>query len=314
VSQPTEQQPIRPSTPVTLDAIADQSGVFAIVAMDQRNTLRRMFASVGRADATDAEFRAVKVEVASALAPIASGFLLDPTWGVPAVTAAGALPADRGLLVAAEPAERGNFNGEPHAHRIPEQNAAWVRGLGGHAVKFLVQLRPDRPRAPGTPDLVADVLNVVREVVQDCRVHGVPSVVENVIYRLPGEDELTPAHREDVIVESARLLAEIGPDLLKLEYPGSAKGCRRIADVVGGPWAVLSAGVAFEEFSRVLRVACDDGGASGFIAGRSIWKESVGLTGPARTEFLNTVATRRLAELVAAVDGRARPWKEAVTA
>jgi tagatose-1,6-bisphosphate aldolase len=77
---------------------------------------------------------------------------------------------------------------------------------------------------------------------------------------------------------------------------------------------VLSAGVAFEEFSRVLRVACDDGGASGFIAGRSIWKESVGLTGRARTEFLNTVATERLAELVAAVDGRARPWKEAVSA
>jgi tagatose-1,6-bisphosphate aldolase len=77
---------------------------------------------------------------------------------------------------------------------------------------------------------------------------------------------------------------------------------------------VLSAGVAFDEFTRVLRVACDEGGASGFIAGRSIWRESVGLTGPARTEFLTTVATARLTELVSAVEGRARPWRETAVA
>jgi tagatose-1,6-bisphosphate aldolase len=299
--------------PTTLDAIADADGVFAIVAMDQRNTLRRMYAAVGRPDVTDEELFAVKADVAAALTPLASGILLDPTYGVPAVTRAGALADTCGLLVAAEPAERGDWNGEPHAHRIPEQNAAWVRDLGGHAVKFLVQLRPDRPHPAGTPDLVADVLNVVREVVADCRAQGIPSVIENLIYRLPGEDELTPAQREDQIVESARLLNETGADLLKLEYPGSAKGCRRVAEVIDRPWAVLSAGVPFADFQRVVHVACDEGGVSGFIAGRSIWKESVGLEGQARAEFLETVAKPRLAELVDAVNGRARPWKEAVT-
>lgn len=341
--------PSGPGNVITLDAIADPAGAFAILAMDQRNTLRRMFASTGRPDATDADLRGLKADVLAALAPIASGVLLDPTYGVPAladVRRAGngaastplptgtqsVLPTDTqsvlrlgtqskapteptgpGLLVAAEPADRGDWNGEPRAHRVPHQDAAWVRGLGGHAVKFLVQLRPDRPRPPSTPDLVEEVLGVVREVVEDCRAHGLPSVVENLIYRLPGEDELTPRHREDVIVESARLLAETGADLLKLEYPGSARGCRRIAEVVRGPWAVLSAGVAFDEFTQALRVACDEGGASGFIAGRSIWKESVGLTGPARAEFLTTVATARLTELIGAVDGRARPWREATT-
>ena len=297
----------------TLDAIADADGVFAIVAMDQRNTLRRMFASVGRPDVTDEEMLAVKADVAAALTPLASGILLDPTYGVPAVTRADALAGTCGLLVAAEPAERGDWHGEPHAHRIPEQNAAWVRDMGGHAVKFLVQLRPDRPHEPGTPDLVEDVLSVVREVAEDCRAHGIPSVIENLIYQLPGEPELTAAQREDQIVESARLLNETGADLLKLEYPGSAKGCRRVADVIDRPWAVLSAGVPFADFQNVLRVACDEGGVSGFIAGRSIWKESVGLTGRERAEFLDTVAKPRLAELVTAVNGRARPWKEAVT-
>lgn len=296
---------------MTLDTIAGPDGVFSIVAMDQRNTLRRMFDAVGKT-ATDANMGAVKVDVVRALSPAASGVLLDPDFGVPAVRAAGALAEDTGLVVAAEPASRGNHHGEPRAFRIPEQDAAWVRGLGGNAVKFLIQLRPDRPRAPAEPDLVAEVLDVVREVVADCRRAGVPSVVENLIYQLPGEQPLSPAQREDVIVECARLLAEAGPDLLKLEYPGSPKGCRRIAEVSGGPWAVLSAGVDFAEFEHVLRVACDDGGASGFIAGRALWKEAVGLDGPPLEEFLAGTARPRLDACVAAVTGRARPWREAL--
>jgi tagatose-1,6-bisphosphate aldolase len=295
----------------SLDTIAGEDGVFSIVAMDQRNTLRRMFAAVDKPASPEA-MRAAKVDVAKALTPAASGILLDPTIGVPSVLEAGALAQSCGLLIAAEPESRGNYNGEPRASRLAEQDAAWVRGLGGHAVKFLVQLRPARPHLTGQPDLAEEVLDVVRAVVEDCRAAGVPSVVENLIYQLPGEEPLTPRQREDLIVEAARQLDEIGPDLLKLEYPGSAKGCRRIADTVHGPWAVLSAGVAFAEFQDVLRVSCDEGGVSGFIGGRSIWKEAIGLEGPARQEFLDTVARPRLDECIAAVTGRARPWREAV--
>jgi tagatose-1,6-bisphosphate aldolase len=231
---------------------------------------------------------------------------------VPSVLEAGALADSCGLLVAAEPESRGNFNGEPRASRLAEQDAAWVRDLGGHAVKFLVQLRPGRPHLTGEPDLAEEVLDVVRAVVEDCRAAGVPSVVENLIYQLPGEEPLTSAQREDLVVEAARKLDEIGPDLLKLEYPGSPKGCRRIASTVHGPWAVLSAGVAFAEFQDVLRISCDEGGASGFIAGRAIWKEAIGLDGARRQEFLDTVARPRLDDCLAAVDGRARPWREVV--
>lgn len=295
----------------SLRAIADEAGAFRIVALDQRNTLRRMFESVG-VPGTESAMRSAKAAIAAALTPMASGILLDPTIGVPAVTEAGALAAGCGLLVAAEPADRGDWHGEPRVRRVPEHHAGWATGLGGDAVKFLVRLRPDRPCPPGTPDLVVEVLDTVREVVADCRAAGVPAVIENLIYQLPGEHELTARRREDVIVESARLLAETGADLLKLEYPGSARGCRRIAEAITGPWAVLSAGVPFAEFKNALLVACDEGGASGFIAGRSIWKEAVGLDGPVRAEFLNTVARPRLAELVTAMAGRARPWTEGV--
>jgi tagatose-1,6-bisphosphate aldolase len=291
-----------------LARIADEYGVFSIVAMDQRNTLRRMFDAVGH-PAETADIHAAKIAVAAALTPLASGILLDPTFGVPAVTGADALAPTCGLLVAAEPEKRGTWNGEPRTHRDPAQNAAWVRQMGGDAVKFLVQLRPGRPG--GEPDLAAEVIEVVREVVADCRAAGVAAVIENLIYPLPGE-QLTAQRREDLIVEAAAMLAETGADLVKLEYPGSPEGCRRVAEVVRGPWAVLSAGVGFDEFQNVLRVSCDEGGASGFIAGRSIWKEAVGIDGAARQEFLDTVARPRLETCIQTVSGRARPWTDAV--
>lgn len=294
-----------------LASIADENGVFSIVAMDQRNTLRRMFAAVGH-EADEQDMRQAKIDVAAALTPLASAILLDPTFGVPAVTGAGALATNCGLLVAAEPADRGNYNGEPRTHRDPALNAEWVSAMGGDAVKFLVQLRPGRPIGDG-PDIAAEVLDVVREVVADCKASGVPSVVENLIYQLPGEEPWTAQQREDLIVEAAALIAETGADLIKLEYPGSARGCRRIAEAVDGPWAVLSAGVGFEEFQNVLRISCDEGGASGFIAGRSIWKEAIGLDGQARQEFLDTVARQRLQTCLDTVSGRARPWTEAVS-
>lgn len=291
----------------SLGDIATEGGTFAIIAMDQRNTLRRMFTAVGR-EGTDQQLRDAKADVARALTPLASGLLSDPTYGVPAITEAGALAATCGLLVAAEPSERQSFNGEPRAHRDPALNAQWVLDQGGNALKFFIQLRADRP-APkaGEPDLVAEALAVTQEVIDDCRATGVPVVIENLIYEVPGQ-ELTPQVREDAIIEAARALNGLDIDLLKLEYPGSPEGCKRLAAVLDRPWAVLSAGVPFAEFSQAMRVAFDDGGASGFIAGRSVWREAVELDGAARQEFLTTVARPRLEELTAIATQHARPW------
>jgi tagatose-1,6-bisphosphate aldolase len=298
----TTTKPIR-----TLGDIATPDGVFSIIAMDQRNTLRRMFSAVG-IEATDEDLRQAKTDVARALTPLASGILFDPTYGVPAITGNDALADTCGLLVASEPAERSKLGDEPITHRDPQLDSRWVLDLGGDANKFFAQLRADRP-APGAGerDLVALCLQAVQDVVADCAATGIPSVIENLVYPLPDED-FTGKRREDAIIEAARALNEIDCDLLKLEYPGSPEGCRRLAEVLDRPWAVLSAGVPFEDFTKVLRIAFDEGGASGFIAGRSVWRESLPLSGQARKSFLSEVARPRLEQLVAVAADRAQPW------
>jgi tagatose-1,6-bisphosphate aldolase len=298
----------------TLDEIAGPGRVFSIIAMDQRNTLRRMFAAAGH-DASDDDLRIAKADVARVLTPGASGLLSDPTYGVPAITQARALAPGCGLLVAAEPAERRTYQGEPRTHRDPALNARWVLDQGGDALKFFLQLRADRP-APGhaetEPDLVAEGLAVVQEVIDDCRATGVPVVIENLIYPLPGE-ELTADKRAHAIIEAARALDDLDVDLLKLEYPGSPAACRRLAQTLTRPWAVLSAGVPFDQFTDIIQIAADEGGASGFIAGRSVWREVVGLAGREREEFLATVARPRLDRLVEVAAKYARPWTSAAS-
>ncbi|HET6440340.1 MAG TPA: hypothetical protein VFG59_19910 [Anaeromyxobacter sp.] len=291
-----------------LDPLATRHGTFAIVAMDQRNTLKKMFAAVGRPDVTSEEIISLKTAKISALRGSASAFLVDPTYGVPALHRVSKTGPRFGVLVSAEPAEKLAHKGEPVPRLDAAQNAAWVRSQGGDALKFLVQLRADRTVGAGERDIRGEALDVVRKLVADCRAEGVPSVVENLLYTVPGEAPASPEQRAERIIQAAVALADCKPDLLKLEYPGDAESCRRLAKSIQVPWALLSAGVAFDKFAGALRVACDDGGCCGFIAGRSIWQETVGMKATDWEGFLSSTGRKRLDDLMAVIEGRARPY------
>ena len=59
--------------------IARENGTYAMVAMDQRESLRTMFREHGFDD-SDERVRAFKTAVARELAPHASGFLIEPEF------------------------------------------------------------------------------------------------------------------------------------------------------------------------------------------------------------------------------------------
>ncbi len=294
-----------------LDAIATSAGTFAVLAMDQRGTLRRMLAAVDLPDTTDEEIVAIKRDMIASLAGSASAFLVDPTFGLPAAHQVEGVPP-YGLLLAAEPASRGTHLGEPTVTLDPAQGAAWVRDSGADGMKFLAQVRADRPVGADGRDTTAEAREAMQVLIADCAAEGVPSIIENLIYPLTDEAPLSPEARADAIIEAAVLIDDLKPSLLKLEYPGSPEACRRLASRLTVPWAVLSAGVSSDEFAKVLRVSCDEGGASGFIAGRAIWKETVAMGHDERVAFLSDTGRRRMDEYVSIIEGRARPYQEAV--
>ena len=65
----------------------------------------------------------------------------------------------------------------------------------------------------------------------------------------------------------------------------------------------------FPTFQRQVEIACQEG-ASGYLAGRAVWKEAIPLVGEARARFLREDAARRLDTLVAIADREGRSWTD----
>jgi len=222
-----------------------------------------------------------KLDLISALQPYVSSFLLDPEYAAAQSILTGVLSRGVGLMVCVE-AEGGYAGtGERGQTRFRDGwNAAKIKKMGADVCKLLWYFRPDGP-------IQETQCRIVSDLVADCAAQSLPLVVEPIWNALPGEDPSQASwqnRRADGIVESAMIAGELGADLLKLEFPGpvstpeeqraAAARCEQISAAVQVPWVILSAGVSYEAFKVQLELACR-AGASGFVAGRSIWRDAV---------------------------------------
>jgi sulfofructosephosphate aldolase len=268
---------------------------FAIIAADHGQPLVDMLDGLGVSSAPE-EQRAFKADLVDTVGRDASAVLLDPDVSLPDIVDRDVLPRDVGLLVRIEADGHQLVDGLRRSALIEGLGAQGARSLGATAAKVMVFLRADRE------DLDGYTAGMVRAALEDCRRADLLCVMELMTYRLDDEspDEFA-ARKEDLVVGGAVFLQECGAKVLKLEYPGSPSACRRVTDAIDAPWAVLSAGVDHEAFCDQLRAATD-GGAEGFIAGRSLWKEAVGRPAAERRRFLDGAARRRLEDLLTIVD------------
>jgi tagatose 1,6-diphosphate aldolase len=285
-----------------LQQIATPDGVFTIAAMDQRTALKRLL-NPG-VDLPYAEIRALKIDVARALSPHASGILLDPEFGAAECIASGALAGRCGLIVSVEVSGYTTEGTGRLATLIPGWSVAKIKRMGAQAAKILIYYHPDEVQAARRQrDLVARVL-------EDCRTWDLPLLVEAVSYPRAGQDAATfAAGKPSVVVRTAEELAPLGFDILKAEFPvdfsffpdeaAAAAWCRKLDAASPMPWIVLSAGVDIDQFVPQVEIACRNG-ASGFLAGRAIWKESVLL--PARAARQTHLQTQAVANLQRCTD------------
>lgn len=289
----------------TLDALARPSGGFAMVAMDQRESLRTMFAAAGAGRVGDATMVAFKTAVAGALGPLASGFLIDRSYGFDRVRA-GLLPAGCGLILAADDLVQ-EPGGPVEEAGIDKAVAAPAFDLTGvRALKLLLIWRRDAHRERR--------VEVARRFIALAAGRGVLSVLEPVVR--PAPDERGGWDEDRAIVEAARELAPLGPSLYKAQVPRRGKGspdelrraCEELGAAIARPWVVLSQGVERDDFPAAVRAA-GRGGASGFLAGRALWSDVVGR--PDVERGLAEVAVPRLERLVEIVDRECTPWRRA---
>ncbi len=283
--------------------ICGDDGAMMVIACDQRGGMRSLLAADPAAQKaiSDATLGDTKADIARYLARHASCVLVDPICAVPRLVDDGMLDRQTALLIGLDAS---GWDVSPEGYRlskmVPGISARRVRELGGTGGKIMIYLRSDAPDAN-----VAN-LEILDAVVADFAKENLLLVVEFLTYPLDGETtEAHAAKTAELIEGGSRLCLEHGAKVLKIPFPGSAEACAAITRLAGEvPWAVLSAGVDHATFLGQVETAMANG-ASGVIAGRSLWKDCVSLDRAVTRQRLEAVAVPRLREIQAVV-GRHR--------
>lgn len=281
-----------------LEATSTAENHFAILALDHIGSMAQMMQPDDPATVTLDQIAVAKFEVARRLHRLASAVLLDPLIGY----AAGGIRPDlwdgTGLLLGIEESDYSSIAASPRI--IDGWSVERAAAAGAHAIKISFRFDPEGD--------TGDVERFVRDVVAECDRVDVPLFAEPLgVFRHPAE-------RRRVIVEGARRFSRLGVDVLKLEFPEDvtattdrrvwAEACGEVDSASAVPWTLLSAGEDLPRFRAMLEIACD-AGASGFVAGRAVWRDAV-LGSDAGSAWRH--AADRLGQLAQTTRERARPW------
>jgi sulfofructosephosphate aldolase len=289
-----------------LDMLSDTRGIFALAAVDHRDALGVAFKDAGYETPPPERIAALKATIARALAPHATGLLIDVELGAPAI-ALGA-PGPCPIVVPLEAQGYHDVSSGRVTTFLPGFSPAIARTLGATACKLLLPYRPDHEASAALQD------DVVRTALSGCHAEGLPLILEPILYALPGEapEDFATAFA-GLVVAAAKRLQALGPDILKVQFPRDDRGdeaswCKQLDAVCGPtPWVLLGGGGAPEVFARDLRIACANG-ASGFIAGRTLWTGVIGDDDEAET-WLRRVGVPLLHSL-RDIAQSGRPWRE----
>lgn len=302
--------PLLPGTRRGLAACASARGTFAVLALDHRRNLRRELHPDDPSATTYAEMVEFKRAVVRALSPAATGTLLDPEIGAAQCLADGSLPASAGLIVAIEAT---GYEGPATARVsrvLPGWSVAKAKRLGASAAKLLIYFHPDAPNA-------ADQERLVERVAAECRAHDLPLFLEPLSFSQVEGEKLTGEARRQVVVETARRLTRLGPDVLKAEFPYDpsvrdearwAEACAELDAASPLPWVLLSGGVDDATFEVQVAAACR-AGASGVLVGRSVWAPAATMPPAERDAWLATEGRARLRRLIDLVDELGHQWE-----
>ncbi|MGB9694911.1 MAG: tagatose 1,6-diphosphate aldolase [Caldisericaceae bacterium] len=287
-----------------ISRLADSEGRLRMLAVDQRGSLQTMLASAAGKDKKEigySELAFAKRLLTSVLSPHFSATLTDPEFGVP--ESLKYLSKNSALLVATEKSgtESAGYQGrEKKTILLDGWSVEKIKKLGADAVKLLLYYRPD-----SSPEIKEFQENVVRSVGAECKKFDIPFVLEPVGFAFkddePSTDSVNFAKKKpEIVINIASEFSkeEYGVDILKLEFPVNLKfvkefhrgffdgkerdevfsvkdaetACYQITKTSRVPWIILSAGVDIEEFVYNVEIASNNG-ASGYLAGRAVWKE-----------------------------------------
>ncbi len=302
-----------------LQTASTSRGIFTILAVDHRDAMKAMINQESPEAVPAEQLTEIKLSIVKVIGPGATAVLLDPVYSVGQAIARRALPAKTAFLSAIEAQ---GYLGDPYSRQTTMLEGWGIKKaklLGASGVKVLLFYNPDAGEAAERQD------ELVSKLLEECAEYDIPLFLEPIVYSLDPDKAKGSAafsqERRHLIVESARRLGALKPDVLKLEFPVDCQyekdeavwqdACAELNDASPVPWTLLSGGGDFDLFQKQVKIACQNG-CSGFLVGRALWQEAVYLQGSERMAFLEGQATRRWLSLCETAEAFGRPWFDRV--
>lgn len=308
----TERGSLSPGKARGLATASTREGVFTILAIDHRDSLRVVLDPTDPDGVKPSAITALKLDLLRGLAKRASAVILEPEYSVAPAIATRLLPGSVGFLAAIEAQ---GYLGDPAATStslLEDWGVAKAKRVGASGIKLLVFYRPDCGKSTAAQE------RLIAEVVTDCARHDIPLFLEPLLRDRAGDT----VDRRVLVIETVRRLGRLGPEILKVQFPLDTDAeddrvawrdaCAELDDAAPVPWALLSGGGTFERFREQLAIACE-AGASGFMAGRALWGDYVTAPPDKRAALMSSTLRPRLDELSAIARRDGRDWSSGHT-
>lgn len=298
-----EKKTLTPGKFKGLKSLADETGRFRMLAIDQRGSLRKMLSKATGKDVKDITYHDMALAkwlVIENLSPYFSATLTCPQYGLP--EGIRFFDRDSALLLAIEESgtkDGGYKNREKLTNILDGWSVEKIKRTGADAVKLLLHYRPDSSK-----EIKEHQENLVKMIGNEAKRLDFPFVLEPMSFPYKDDEIENEVNfirtKPEIVVKTVEEFSkpEYGVDILKLEFPvdlkfvddfcyGAFDGkereavfsiddayefCESITNTSKVPWVILSAGVDIEEFLINVQIASESG-ASGFLAGRAVWKE-----------------------------------------
>jgi len=287
--------------------------VFAILALDHRESFLKLLANRGFPDFRRDVVRRLKADILAHLSENASALLLDPDIGLEAALCSGSHTAGKGWILALE---QSGYVGEATARQtrlLGGWSAGSAKRIGARGVKLLVYFNPQAPAA-------GELIRLVEEVSGESERLDLLFFLEIIPYSIDPEcKSLASAERTRLVLHAAASFSRLGPDVMKLPFPVNCQevatrkswetACREVSDACQTPWTLLSAGVEFDLFEEQAAIALQ-AGASGVIAGRTIWGEALMPQHADRKSALLGECRKRMKRIRRLCDEHGKPWTD----
>lgn len=313
-----------------IQACADERGIIAAAAMDQRGSLKKAIAKAHGHEVGDSALTEFKTAVTRILSRHASAILIDPEYGLPALAYRA---SGTGVLLAYE---KTGYDSSVRG-RFPDLLPTWsVRRLklaGADAIKILLYYNPFDQQA------INEIKHTfIERVGAECAANDIPFFLEPIVYDDTMDERsvefarVKPRYVTAAMQEFSR--PQYGVDVLKVEVPVNVRYVegmrgftgqkaysreearehfRRAASVARKPFIYLSAGVSNEVFTETLELAAEaDTPFAGVLCGRATWQEGIPVYGQkgllALEDWLEDRGVKNIQALNRVLAQGAKPW------